>query len=89
MKGEEVDDPILMTHISINKENIDTWYPEDGSPPPRPAALMQDGEGEEEMMDDDICQGEDGGGIRVGFGNLGEQVPFAVQVREGIEAVGR
>ena len=26
-------------------------------------------------------------GIRVGFGNLGEQVPFAVQVREGIERV--
>jgi ribose transport system substrate-binding protein len=33
------------------------------------------------------CQGQDGTGLKVGFANLGESVPFAVQVREGIEAV--
>jgi ribose transport system substrate-binding protein len=34
-----------------------------------------------------ICQGQDGEGRSVGFGNLGESVPFAVLVREGIEKV--
>ncbi len=82
IKGEETEDPILMTHIAINKDNIDTWYPNDGTEPPRPAALEQGA-----ADSDDVCQGEDGGGMRIGFGNLGEQVPFAVQVREGIEMV--
>ncbi len=35
----------------------------------------------------DVCQGQDGSGLKVGFGNLGEQVPFAVQVRESIESI--
>jgi ribose transport system substrate-binding protein len=35
------------------------------------------------------CQGQDGTGLKVGFANLGESVPFAVQVREGIERVAR
>ena len=35
------------------------------------------------------CQGQDGTGLKVGFGNLGESVPFAVQVREGIEKVAK
>lgn len=35
----------------------------------------------------DVCQGQDGSGLRVGFANLGESVPFAVSVREGIERV--
>lgn len=35
----------------------------------------------------DVCQGQDGEGRLVGFGNLGESVPFAVLVREGIERV--
>ena len=35
----------------------------------------------------EVCQGKDGQGRKVGFGNLGESVPFAVQVREGIEKV--
>lgn len=35
----------------------------------------------------EVCQGQDGEGRRVGFGNLGESVPFAVLVREGIERV--
>jgi ribose transport system substrate-binding protein len=34
-----------------------------------------------------VCQGQDGEGRSVGFGNLGESVPFAVLVREGIEKV--
>lgn len=34
----------------------------------------------------DVCQGQDGEGRTVGFGNLGESVPFAVLVREGIES---
>ncbi len=33
------------------------------------------------------CQGQDGTGLKIGFANLGESVPFAVQVREGIESV--
>lgn len=35
------------------------------------------------------CQGQDGTGLKVGFANLGESVPFAVQVREGIERVAK
>ncbi|MCO6449873.1 MAG: hypothetical protein J5I90_03690, partial [Caldilineales bacterium] len=35
----------------------------------------------------DVCRGQDGTGLKVGFGNLGESVPFAVSVREGIEEV--
>lgn len=35
----------------------------------------------------EVCQGQDGEGRKVGFGNLGESVPFAVLVREGIERV--
>lgn len=37
---------------------------------------------------DERCEGQDGEGRTVGFGNLGEAVPFAVLVREGIEEVG-
>jgi ribose transport system substrate-binding protein len=36
---------------------------------------------------DDLCEGQDGEGRTVGFANLGESVPFAVLVREGIEQV--
>lgn len=35
----------------------------------------------------EVCQGQDGSGMKVGFANLGESVPFAVSVREGIELV--
>ncbi len=35
----------------------------------------------------EVCQGQDGEGRTVGFANLGEAVPFAVLVREGIERV--
>jgi ribose transport system substrate-binding protein len=36
-----------------------------------------------------VCQGQDGQGRRVGFANLGQSVPFAVLVREGIERVAK
>ena len=44
---------------------------------------------DEGAMDDlpEVCDGQDGHGMKIGFGNLGESVPFAVQVREGIESV--
>lgn len=35
----------------------------------------------------EVCQGQDGSGLKVGFANIGESVPFAVIVRQGIEAV--
>lgn len=35
----------------------------------------------------EVCQGQDGDGLTVGFANIGESVPFAVLVREGIEEV--
>lgn len=34
-----------------------------------------------------VCDEQDGEGRRVGFGNIGESVPFAVLVRNGIERV--
>ncbi len=45
------------------------------------------GASEDEAAAGDVCQGQDGEGRTVGFGNLGESVPFAVLVREGIERV--
>ena len=48
---------------------------------------------EEAEVDEDMgelpeeCEGQDGTGLKVGFANLGESVPFAVQVREGIEKI--
>lgn len=47
------------------------------------------GDGSEDAVaeDGDVCQGQDGEGRTVGFANLGESVPFAVLVREGIETV--
>lgn len=44
-------------------------------------------EGEDTTAMPEVCQGQDGSGLTVGFGNLGESVPFAVTVREGIERV--
>lgn len=35
----------------------------------------------------EVCEGQDGEGRRIGFANLGESVPFAVLVREGIQEV--
>lgn len=53
-------------------------------------ASGDDGEaaaGDEDSDGSPVCQGQDGEGRTVGFGNLGESVPFAVLVREGIERV--
>ncbi len=36
-----------------------------------------------------VCQGQDGKGFKVGFANIGESVPFAVQVREGLQRVAK
>lgn len=35
----------------------------------------------------EVCDGQDGQGRTVGFANIGESIPFAVLVREGIEEV--
>ena len=40
-----------------------------------------------DLVDTSVCDDVDGQGRTVGFGNLGESVPFAVLVREGIEAI--
>lgn len=49
----------------------DTGAPDDSSAP---------GEG-------DVCQGQDGSGLKVGFANLGGGIPFTQQVEEGIASV--
>ncbi|MCP4168210.1 MAG: sugar ABC transporter substrate-binding protein [Chloroflexi bacterium] len=82
INGEAVEDPILIEHLAITADTIDDYYPGDGSPAPEPSEDVA-----EAPAEDDVCQGLDGGGIKVGFGNLGESVPFAVSVREGIEEV--
>ena len=51
------------------------------------AAVMTANAQDDDAEEMDVCQGQDGSGLRVGFGNLGESVPFAVSVREGIESV--
>lgn len=35
----------------------------------------------------DVCQGQDGSGLKVGFANLGGGIPFTQQVEEGIQDV--
>lgn len=35
----------------------------------------------------DVCQGQSGKDLKVGFANISEEFPFTVQVREGIERV--
>lgn len=35
----------------------------------------------------EVCQGQSGEGLKVGFANISEEFPFTVQVREGLETV--
>jgi ribose transport system substrate-binding protein len=35
----------------------------------------------------EVCQGQSGEGLKVGFANISEEFPFTVQVREGLENV--
>jgi ribose transport system substrate-binding protein len=35
----------------------------------------------------EVCQGQSGEGLKVGFANISEEFPFTVQVREGLEKV--
>jgi ribose transport system substrate-binding protein len=52
-----------------------------------PAAEGDGGTSEAAADLPEVCQGQDGSGLTVGFANIGESVPFAVIVREGIEEV--
>lgn len=49
--------------------------------------VADDDAADDEQAGGDLCEGQDGEGRTVGFANLGESVPFAVLVREGIESV--
>ena len=82
MDGERVEGPILIDHVAITRDNIDQYYPGEGKPAPTPSISQA-------PTTPDVCQGKDGKGRKVGFANLGESVPFAVQVREGIQEVAR
>jgi len=59
-----------------------TGFAPSSAPPPQEAQPT-----EQKGALPDVCQGKDGKGRKVGFANLGESVPFAVQVREGIQKV--
>ena len=69
-------------------EDTTTTQPEDTSTGSDngSGSVPDDGEVEASALDP-VCQGRDGENRTVGFANLGESVPFAVSVREGIERV--
>ena len=89
IKGEKVADPMLVDHVALTKANIDQYYPGEGRPAPTPAMQGQPQPTKEAAAEGDVCQGQDGKSMKVGFANLGESVPFAVSVREGIEKVAK
>jgi ribose transport system substrate-binding protein len=59
--------------------------PAPAEPPPAETAPAETPA--EEPAADDVCQGQSGEGLKVGFANISEEFPFTVQVREGLEQV--
>lgn len=80
---------------TVEATGDDAGAPDDADDADATEAEVTDAEAAEATEDvavdadrpDDVCQGQDGSGLRVGFANLGESVPFAVLVRQGIEEV--
>ena len=73
INGESVEDPLLLDHLLITADNIDNYYSSDGS---EAAAVV-----------DEVCQGQDGSGLKVAYGDLATGIPFVTQVWENIQEV--
>ena len=74
--GDPVPDPLYVNHIFVSADNIDQFYPADGTAAP---AAMSDMPA--------VCQGYDGTGLTVGYGDLTAGIPFVTQVLDNLMEV--
>ena len=75
--GDPVPDPLFVEHKLVSKDNIDQFYPSDGAAAPAAAASDMPA----------VCQGYDGTGITIGYGDLTAGIPFVTQVLDNLMAV--
>ena len=74
--GDPVPDPLYVNHIFVSADNIDQFYPADGTAAPAAMADMPA-----------VCQGYDGSGITIGYGDLTAGIPFVTQVLDNLMEV--
>ena len=74
--GDPVPDPLHVNHVFVSADNIDQFYPADGTAAP---AAMSDMPA--------VCQGYDGTGLTVGYGDLTAGIPFVTQVLDNLMEV--
>jgi len=74
--GDPVPDPLYVNHIFVSADNIDQFYPADGTAAPTAMADMPA-----------VCQGYDGTGITIGYGDLTAGIPFVTQVLDNLMEV--
>ena len=74
--GDPVPDPLYVNHIFVSADNIDQFYPADGTAAPTAMADMPA-----------VCQGYDGTGLTVGYGDLTAGIPFVTQVLDNLMEV--
>ena len=72
LAGDPVPDPLHVNHIFVSADNIDQFYPADGAAAPAVSAMP------------DVCQGYDGTGVTIGYGDLTAGIPFVTQVLDNL-----
>ncbi len=73
--GDPVPDPLYVNHIFVSADNIDQFYPADGAAAPAASGMPA------------VCQGYDGSGLRIGYGDLSAGIPFVTQVLDNLMEV--
>ena len=76
LAGDPVPDPLHVNHIFVSADNIDQFYPADGAAAAPAASAMPE-----------VCQGYDGTGVTIGYGDLTAGIPFVTQVLDNLMAV--
>ncbi|WP_420611565.1 sugar ABC transporter substrate-binding protein [Candidatus Spongiisocius sp.] len=74
--GDPVPDPLYVNHVFVSADNIDQFYPADGTAAPTAMSDMPA-----------VCQGYDGAGLTVGYGDLTAGIPFVTQVLDNLMEV--
>ncbi len=75
LAGDPVPDPLHVNHVFVSADNIDQFYPADGAAAPVASDMPA------------VCQGYDGTGITIGYGDLTAGIPFVTQVLDNVMAV--
>ena len=75
LAGDPVPDPLHVNHVFVSADNIDQFYPADGAAAPAASGMPA------------VCQGYDGSGITIGYGDLSAGIPFVTQVLDNVMAV--